>query len=66
MTVQDYEKQGGFQEELGIIRTIGMSLTSLQEMLPARPYREAEGKALDDLTNALERLRHEIHVTRAL
>lgn len=64
MTVNDYEKQGGFREELQELRDIGMRITVLKEAIPARPHRDPEMDALNKLAAALDELRLEIGRTR--
>jgi hypothetical protein len=64
MTVQDYERQNGFREELAIVREIGIRLTTLEEMIPARPHREPERQAMAAVKDALVTLRDEIAKTR--
>jgi len=64
MTIQDYENQNGFKEELAIVRSIGMGITTLEESIPARPHRQPERIALRHLRLALEDLRDEIGITR--
>jgi hypothetical protein len=66
MTVQDYEKQGGFRDELNKVRDMGMALTSLEELMPARPHRQPEWEVVAGVRNALETLRKEILETRRL
>jgi hypothetical protein len=66
MTVDAYEKEGGFREELGHVREIGMRIVSLKEALPVRPHRQPELDALNKLSAALDELRLEIGVTRNL
>ena len=64
MTVADYERSNGFREELLVVRNIGMSLTQLQEVIPARPHREVEIDALNRLEAAINSLQAEILRTR--
>jgi hypothetical protein len=66
MTIQDYENQGGFRNELNKVRDMGMALTSLEELIPARPHRQPEWDAVAGVRNALEALRKEILETRRL
>ena len=64
MTVADYERANGFREELLVIRSMGLSVTHLQEAIPARPHRPQELDALSRLEVALNTLRTEIVRTR--
>ena len=64
MTIEDYEQSGGFKKELSIVREIGERLTTLQEMLPARPHRLPEIHAMQETKTALNMLREEIAATR--
>lgn len=57
-------KRSGFREELGHLREIGMRITTLEEMISARPHREPEMVMLNHLKVCLERLRVEISKTR--
>jgi hypothetical protein len=66
MTVQDYERQGGFREEMKLMREIGHRITTLQDMLPARPNRGTELHALEELHRQHLKLLHEINQTRNL
>lgn len=64
MTVESYENQGGFREELQLVRDIGQRVTTLIDRIPARPHREPEMQAVMALRNALDVLRDEIARTR--
>jgi hypothetical protein len=64
MSIEEYEKSGGFREELGYMRTMGQSILSMQEALPARPHSEDESVALEDLENAHRKLHEAILKTR--
>ncbi len=66
MTINDYERDGGFSQELRLIREMGMALTALEEAVPARPFRKPELDALRQLRGALESLRAEICETRSM
>jgi len=64
MTVEQYDQQGGFKEEFGCMREMGMALTRLEPMIPARPHRRPELKALERLRHAFIDLQNEIIKTR--
>lgn len=64
MTVEQYEDQGGFREELLIVRDIGQHVTTLLDRIPARPHRAPEMTAVTNLRNAVDALREEIARTR--
>ena len=64
MTIQNYEDAAGFREELAIVREIGIRLTTLEEMILARPHREPERQAMAAVRDALLALRNEIAKTR--
>ncbi len=64
MTVQDYEKSGGFTEELQLVRAIGQHITTLLDAIPARPHRSPEITAAVELRDSLDKLRLEICATR--
>lgn len=66
MTVQEYENQGGFREELQLVREIGLKITTLQEYIPARPHTMVEREALKNLVAANNALREAILHTRNL
>jgi hypothetical protein len=66
MTVNDYERQGGFREELRIMREIGQRITTLQDKIPARPNRGTELNAVEELHRQHLKLLHEINTTRNL
>lgn len=65
MTIQHYEKLGGFTAENKHLREIACRIGILTEViLGGRPYRQPESIALTNLTNALHKLREEIQFTR--
>lgn len=64
MTINDYEKQNGFKDELGHVREIGFKIVTLQDMIQARPHRQPERNALQNLSDCLATLRDEIAKTR--
>jgi hypothetical protein len=64
MTIEEYENQGGFREELQLIREIGQKITTLQEVIPARPHTLVEREALKNLWAANDALRTAILRTR--
>ena len=64
MTINDYEVNGGFSQELRLVREMGMELTALDEAILARPFRKPEIDSLMQLKRALENLRGEICETR--
>ncbi len=64
MNTTEYERNGGFAHELGIIRKIGQDVTFLQHISPTREHRPEELAALSQLRTALDQLREEIIKTR--
>lgn len=64
MTIETYEQNGGFENELFCVREIGMQINELTEAIPARPHRAPEITELNNLRKALEALRSEIVRTR--
>ena len=64
MTIEEYENQGGFREELGVVRAIGQKLVTLKEYMNTRPARFAEPDAIKKVEAALDNLRAEIIATR--
>jgi hypothetical protein len=64
MTLNDYERNGGFSDELHDVRTIGQTITTLEEKIMARPSRLTDRHAIQDLKAALETVRDAIVRTR--
>jgi hypothetical protein len=64
MKLADYEREGGFRDELHNVRVIGEHVTSLKDAFYVRGPRPAERDALNKLAAALEELRAEIVKTR--
>ncbi len=60
-----YEQEGGFQQELQRVRSIGENITTLEGAMQCREMRPAERAALQDLKGALEHFRAEIVKSRA-
>jgi hypothetical protein len=60
MTIVDYENQGGFQEELSVVRNIGQDVTRLQRLMYARPHNSEESKAVYAVMTALNDLQGQI------
>ena len=56
----NYERDGGFREELRLIREIGAHITALQETVQTRVQRASERLAIHHLSTALEAVRSEI------
>ncbi len=65
MTINEYEREGGFHDELRLVRQIGLCITELEPYVTARPHRLPETDSIKKLSAALETVRTEIVRTRA-